>query len=283
MRRRGIRTQYLENPPSPLYDARFTRIGGISTATSAAMAEELAGVASSTTPASWTPMPTPSPRRSSPTRRASRPSPRRRGPVCSRASSRRCGPSTACSPTPPSARSPSSRTAPPSRSEPPASCQAAADTATAQRTPLMEIAYTPAQAALRNELRAYYDEILDDETIREVRADSVGPTAERVWKQMCADGWVGLGWPTEFGGRDLDPFDQFIFFDESMRVALRCRSHGQHRRARRSCNFGTDGTEGEASSPDPRRRPPLRHRVLRAGGRHRPGRRCGRAVRDGDE
>ena len=55
----------------------------------------------------------------------------------------------------------------------------------------MEIAYTPAQAALRNELRAYYDEILDDETMREVRADSVGPTAERVWKQMCADGWAG--------------------------------------------------------------------------------------------
>ena len=56
----------------------------------------------------------------------------------------------------------------------------------------MEIAYTPAQAALRNELRAYYDELLDDETMREVRADSVGPTAKRVWKQMCADGWAGL-------------------------------------------------------------------------------------------
>ncbi len=41
MRERGIRTQYLENAASPLYDGRFTRIAGITPDTSAAMAEEL--------------------------------------------------------------------------------------------------------------------------------------------------------------------------------------------------------------------------------------------------
>lgn len=41
MRERGIRTEYLENPPSPLYDGRFTRITGITADTSAAMADEL--------------------------------------------------------------------------------------------------------------------------------------------------------------------------------------------------------------------------------------------------
>ena len=38
---RGIPTDYLEHPPSPIYDERFTRIDGISAATSRAIADEL--------------------------------------------------------------------------------------------------------------------------------------------------------------------------------------------------------------------------------------------------
>ena len=41
LRGRGIPTDYVEHPPSPLYDERFTRIEGIDAATSAAMAGEL--------------------------------------------------------------------------------------------------------------------------------------------------------------------------------------------------------------------------------------------------
>ncbi len=104
----------------------------------------------------------------------------------------------------------------------------------------MEIAYTPAQAALRNELRAYYDELLDDETMREVRADSVGPTAKRVWKQMCADGWAGLSWPKEYGGRELDPIDQFIFFDESMRAGAPVPTLTLNTVGPTIMNFGTE-------------------------------------------
>jgi alkylation response protein AidB-like acyl-CoA dehydrogenase len=35
---------------------------------------------------------------------------------------------------------------------------------------------------------------------------------------MGADGWLGLGWPTEYGGQGRGFIDQFIFFDESMRA-----------------------------------------------------------------
>ncbi|MBM4354423.1 MAG: hypothetical protein FJ109_11615 [Deltaproteobacteria bacterium] len=38
---RGIPADYIEHPPSPLYDERFTRVAGISAETSAAMAAEL--------------------------------------------------------------------------------------------------------------------------------------------------------------------------------------------------------------------------------------------------
>lgn len=41
LRARGVPTDYAEHPPSPLYDERFTRIDGVSAATSAAMAGEL--------------------------------------------------------------------------------------------------------------------------------------------------------------------------------------------------------------------------------------------------
>ncbi len=82
----------------------------------------------------------------------------------------------------------------------------------------MDIGYTPEQEALRTELRAYYDDLLDEETVEAIGGDSIGPAAKRVWKQMCSDGWAGLGWPKEYGGQERDPIDQFIFFDESMRA-----------------------------------------------------------------
>ncbi|HEY2998143.1 MAG TPA: acyl-CoA dehydrogenase family protein [Acidimicrobiales bacterium] len=83
----------------------------------------------------------------------------------------------------------------------------------------MHLAYTEAEERLRTELRDYYDKLLDDETRRELRhAEGVGPVMRRVVEQMGADGWLGIGWPTEFGGQGRGPVDQFIFFNESMRA-----------------------------------------------------------------
>jgi alkylation response protein AidB-like acyl-CoA dehydrogenase len=82
----------------------------------------------------------------------------------------------------------------------------------------VHLAYTDSEEALRSELRAYYDDLLDDETRRQLRdAEGIGPVMRRVVKQMGADGWLGIGWPREFGGQGRGPIDQFIFFDESMR------------------------------------------------------------------
>ena len=41
LRSRGVPTDFIEHPPSPLYDDRFARIDGIDTTTSAVMADEL--------------------------------------------------------------------------------------------------------------------------------------------------------------------------------------------------------------------------------------------------
>jgi alkylation response protein AidB-like acyl-CoA dehydrogenase len=39
-----------------------------------------------------------------------------------------------------------------------------------------------------------------------------------VVRQMGADGWLGIGWPKEYGGQGRSQIEQFIFFDESMRA-----------------------------------------------------------------
>jgi alkylation response protein AidB-like acyl-CoA dehydrogenase len=40
----------------------------------------------------------------------------------------------------------------------------------------------------------------------------------QVVKQMAADGWLGIGWPKEYGGQGRSQIEQYIFFDESMRA-----------------------------------------------------------------
>jgi alkylation response protein AidB-like acyl-CoA dehydrogenase len=83
----------------------------------------------------------------------------------------------------------------------------------------VHLAYTDTEERLRTELRAYYDRLLDDDTVRELRhAEGVGPVTRRVVRRMGADGWLGIGWPTEYGGQGRGAIDQFIFFDESMRA-----------------------------------------------------------------
>ncbi|MCB1256885.1 MAG: acyl-CoA dehydrogenase family protein [Microthrixaceae bacterium] len=82
----------------------------------------------------------------------------------------------------------------------------------------MQIAYTAEQEALRNELRAYYDKLLTDDVRKALhRERGVGEVHRRIVKQMAADGWLGIGWPVEYGGQGRSQIEQFIFFDESMR------------------------------------------------------------------
>jgi alkylation response protein AidB-like acyl-CoA dehydrogenase len=104
----------------------------------------------------------------------------------------------------------------------------------------MQISYTPEQEGLRRELRAYYDDLLDDDTRAAFQGDSISPAAKAVWKKMCDDGWAGLGWPKEYGGQDRDPIDQFIFFDESMRAGAPVATLTLNTVGPTIMNFGTD-------------------------------------------
>ena len=83
----------------------------------------------------------------------------------------------------------------------------------------MYIGYTPEHEALRRELRAYYANLLTPELVRDLaHSEGIGPVSRSVVLQMAADGWLGIGWPKEYGGQGRGYIDQFIFFDESMRA-----------------------------------------------------------------
>ena len=83
----------------------------------------------------------------------------------------------------------------------------------------MYIAYTEEQEALRKELRAYYAEILTPEVVDGIHTGfGTGEAMRATVKQMAKDGWLGIGWPKEYGGQGRSQIEQFIFFDESMRA-----------------------------------------------------------------
>jgi 3-oxocholest-4-en-26-oyl-CoA dehydrogenase alpha subunit len=82
----------------------------------------------------------------------------------------------------------------------------------------MYVGMSKEQEALRDELRAYYDELLTPDVVADIqKGEGVGQKSKLVWKKMAADGYAGVGWPKEWGGRGLTPIEQFVFFDESMR------------------------------------------------------------------
>lgn len=83
----------------------------------------------------------------------------------------------------------------------------------------MYIDYTPTQHALRTELREYFAGLLTPE-VREANAreGNRGATVREVRQKMGADGWLGIGWPTEYGGQGRSVLEQFIFFDEATRA-----------------------------------------------------------------
>ncbi|HUW01729.1 MAG TPA: acyl-CoA dehydrogenase family protein [Acidimicrobiales bacterium] len=81
------------------------------------------------------------------------------------------------------------------------------------------ISYTPEQEALRIELRAYFTELMTTGVTEECAAgDTGGPHCMEAVRKMGRDGWLGIGWPTEYGGQGRTDIEQFIFFDEAWRA-----------------------------------------------------------------
>jgi alkylation response protein AidB-like acyl-CoA dehydrogenase len=85
----------------------------------------------------------------------------------------------------------------------------------------MHVALTPEQENLREELRDYFAELVTPE----IRAGLAASTNrfegefgdadvyKGVIRQLGADGWLGIGWPEEYGGQARSMVEQLIFTD----------------------------------------------------------------------
>ena len=83
----------------------------------------------------------------------------------------------------------------------------------------MHLEETSEQLALRAELRAYFAELLTDDVRQALDAQTEGGEVFRsLVRRMGKDGWLGIGWPKEFGGQGRPTSDQFIFFTEVQRA-----------------------------------------------------------------
>ncbi len=83
----------------------------------------------------------------------------------------------------------------------------------------MFLAETDEQLALRKELREYFAELLPPEVRRGARRGRRGRVQlPRPRAPDGRDGWLGIGWPKEYGGQGRGVLDQFVFFDEVQRA-----------------------------------------------------------------
>lgn len=79
----------------------------------------------------------------------------------------------------------------------------------------MHLNYTPAQQALREQIRAYIGEIMTPELTKElIDTHGGGPLYMEAVRKLGRDGWLGIGYPKSVGGQEAGPIEQFIFFDE---------------------------------------------------------------------
>ena len=134
---------------------------------------------------------------------------------------------------------------------------------------------TGAQRALKAEVRAYFSGLAAENEHRDSTAEGArdrhGETYQRVIRQMGTDGWMGVGWPQEYGGHGLGEVEQTIFANEAQ-WARRAPARGDPADRRTDADpLRHREAEGDVPRPHPGRRRPFRDRLLRARRRHRPG------------
>jgi alkylation response protein AidB-like acyl-CoA dehydrogenase len=77
---------------------------------------------------------------------------------------------------------------------------------------------TAEQLALRVELRDYFTGLISPAERAAMLTDRHGAVYREVVRRMGRDGWLGVGWPAEYGGRGLGQVEQQIFANEAARA-----------------------------------------------------------------
>ncbi|MGM9943834.1 MAG: acyl-CoA dehydrogenase family protein, partial [Lysinibacillus sp.] len=85
----------------------------------------------------------------------------------------------------------------------------------------MRFDLTQEQEQLQTELRNYLQEQITEELLEEVKVTPEGgPLWKKYIQKLGEDGWLGVGWPVEYGGQGRTPLEQYIFLEEIDRTGV---------------------------------------------------------------
>jgi alkylation response protein AidB-like acyl-CoA dehydrogenase len=81
----------------------------------------------------------------------------------------------------------------------------------------MYLELTDEQAALQKTLREYFTNLVTPAEAEAMLIKRHGELYRDVVKRMGRDGWLGVGWPTQYGGHGFGQIEQQIFVNEAAR------------------------------------------------------------------
>ena len=81
----------------------------------------------------------------------------------------------------------------------------------------MHVDLSSEQKALQHELRDYFTNLMTPEVKVRIRSSEEAENKEykALIRQVGADGWLGTGWPKEYGGKGFTPIENYIFLNEA--------------------------------------------------------------------
>ena len=126
----------------------------------------------------------------------------------------------------------------------------------------MHIALTPDQERLRSELREYFEQLVTPERrpawqlherLRLGAGVEFGDASvyKDVIREIGHDGWLGIGWPEEYGGQNRSMMDQLIFTDEAAIAGVPIPYLTLNTVGPTIMRFGTDAQKQEMLPEDP--------------------------------
>ena len=88
---------------------------------------------------------------------------------------------------------------------------------------MMDLAFSPAEESFRDEVRTWMADHLVGEFALLGTSGKLGEGDEldlrKAWEsELASGGWIGMGWPAQYGGRDLSLTKQIIFNEEYVRA-----------------------------------------------------------------
>ena len=82
----------------------------------------------------------------------------------------------------------------------------------------MNFSFTREQDELREQVRSFLQEELDEGSFTTHTADLVGPEDKEFSRKMSERGWIGITWPEEHGGQGRSYVDKMIMLEECYKV-----------------------------------------------------------------